>query len=191
MKVGNSSNYWLVNRSLLPGHVINGSGLMIKWLNNITERQMSDIDNERWHTVDKVSVWGNSFPDLLFYLGTIVWIFQTQPWKRYIIFSKYLIINPLVGPTIFYQKNLRDSKVFKNSEIYSPSLKASVTILADFGPEFNPPFRWRSKHQTKITVRIINLVYSEFPNRSCWSVRSFISTLNCTWETRGHFYKNN
>ena len=27
--------------------------------------------------------------------------------------------------------------------------KASVTILADFGPKFNPPFRWRSKHQTK------------------------------------------
>ena len=27
--------------------------------------------------------------------------------------------------------------------------KASVTILAGFGPEFNPPFRWRSKHQTK------------------------------------------
>ena len=27
--------------------------------------------------------------------------------------------------------------------------KASVTILADFGPEFNPPFPWRSKHQTK------------------------------------------
>ena len=27
--------------------------------------------------------------------------------------------------------------------------QASVTILADFGPEFNPPFRWRSKNQTK------------------------------------------
>ena len=27
--------------------------------------------------------------------------------------------------------------------------KASVTIFADFGPEFNPQFRWRSKHQTK------------------------------------------
>ena len=27
--------------------------------------------------------------------------------------------------------------------------KASVTIMADFSPEFNPPFRWRSKHQTK------------------------------------------
>ena len=27
--------------------------------------------------------------------------------------------------------------------------EASVTILADFGPEFNSPFRWRSKHQTK------------------------------------------
>ena len=32
----------------------------------------------------------------------------------------------------------------------------------------------------KITVHIISLVYSEFPNRSCRSVRSFISTLNCT-----------
>ena len=58
--------------------------------------------------------------------------------------------------------------------------KASVTIFADFGPEFNSPFRWRSKHQTKITVHIIYLVYSEFSNRSCRSVRSFISTLNCT-----------
>ena len=32
----------------------------------------------------------------------------------------------------------------------------------------------------KITVHIINLVYSEFPNRFCRIVRSFISTLNCT-----------
>ena len=32
----------------------------------------------------------------------------------------------------------------------------------------------------KITVHIINLVYSEFPNRSRRSVRSFISTLDCT-----------
>ena len=29
------------------------------------------------------------------------------------------------------------------------SYKASVTIMADFSPEFNPQFRWRSKHQTK------------------------------------------
>ena len=27
--------------------------------------------------------------------------------------------------------------------------KASVTILAGFSPEFDPPFLWRSKHQTK------------------------------------------
>ena len=27
--------------------------------------------------------------------------------------------------------------------------KASVTIMADFSPEFDPPVRWRSKHQTK------------------------------------------
>ena len=27
--------------------------------------------------------------------------------------------------------------------------QASVTIMADFSPEFNPPVRWRSKHQTK------------------------------------------
>ena len=27
--------------------------------------------------------------------------------------------------------------------------KESVTIVADFSPEFNPPFRWRSKHETK------------------------------------------
>ena len=32
----------------------------------------------------------------------------------------------------------------------------------------------------KITVHIINLVYSEFPNRSFRSVRSFISTFNYT-----------
>ena len=31
----------------------------------------------------------------------------------------------------------------------SPENKASVTIMADFSPEFNPPVRWRSKHQTK------------------------------------------
>ena len=65
--------------------------------------------------------------------------------------------------------------------------KASVTILADFGPEFNPPFRWRSKYQTKITKHIINLVYSEFPNRSCRSVRSFISTLKLYLRNKGSF----
>ena len=26
---------------------------------------------------------------------------------------------------------------------------ASVTIVAGFCPEFNPPFLWRSKHQTR------------------------------------------
>ena len=57
---------------------------------------------------------------------------------------------------------------------------ASVTIMADFSPEFNPPFRWRCKHQTKIAVRINNLVSSEFPNRSNRSARSFINTLNRT-----------
>ena len=58
--------------------------------------------------------------------------------------------------------------------------KASVTIMADFCPEFNPPFRWRCKHQTKIAMHINNLVSSEFPNRSNRSARSFTSTLNCT-----------
>ena len=28
-------------------------------------------------------------------------------------------------------------------------LKASVTIVAGFCPEFHPPFLWRSKHQTR------------------------------------------
>ena len=27
--------------------------------------------------------------------------------------------------------------------------KASVTTVADFSPEINPPFRWRCKHQIK------------------------------------------
>ena len=57
--------------------------------------------------------------------------------------------------------------------------KASVTIVAGFCPEFHPPFLWRSKHQTKMTVHINNLVPSEFPNRSSRSVRSLISTLIC------------
>ena len=58
--------------------------------------------------------------------------------------------------------------------------KASVTIMAYFCPEFNPLFRWRCKHKTKIVVHINNLVSSEFPNRPNRSARSFISTLNCT-----------
>ena len=41
----------------------------------------------------------------------------------------------------------------------------------------------------KITVHINNLVSSEFPNRSNRSAKSFISTLNCTYETGGHYYK--
>ena len=56
---------------------------------------------------------------------------------------------------------------------------AYVTIVAGFCPEFHPPFLWRSKHQTKMTVYINNLVPSEFPNRSNRSVRSLISTLIC------------
>ena len=75
-------------------------------------------------------------------------------------------------------KNIHKIKCYRYNT--SCVFEASVTILADFGPEFNPPFHWRSKHQTKITVHIIKVVYSEFPNRSCRSVRSFISTLNCT-----------
>ena len=59
-------------------------------------------------------------------------------------------------------------------------LNASVTIMADFCPQFNPPFRWRCKHQTKIAVHINNLVSSEFLNRFNRNARSFISTLNCT-----------
>ena len=38
--------------------------------------------------------------------------------------------------------------------------KASVTIVDGFCPEFHPPFLWRSKHQTKMTVHINNLVPS-------------------------------
>ena len=57
--------------------------------------------------------------------------------------------------------------------------KASVTIVAGFCPEFHPPFLWRSKHQTKMTFHINNLVNSEFPNRSNRNVRSLISTLIC------------
>ena len=59
--------------------------------------------------------------------------------------------------------------------------KASVTIVADFSPEFNPPFHWRSKYQTKkMTDHINNLVPFEFPKRSNRSARSFTSTLICT-----------
>ena len=59
-------------------------------------------------------------------------------------------------------------------------IKASVTIMAVFSPEFNPPFRWRCKHETKIAVHNNNLVSSEFLNRSNKSARSFTSTLNYT-----------
>ena len=38
---------------------------------------------------------------------------------------------------------------YVNRPLSDKNMKASVTILADFGPEFNPPFRWCSKHQTK------------------------------------------
>ena len=31
---------------------------------------------------------------------------------------------------------------------YEQIVKASVTIMADFSPEFDPPVRWRSKHKT-------------------------------------------
>ena len=38
------------------------------------------------------------------------------------------------------------SKQCKTLQLHN---KASVTIMADFSPEFDPPVRWRSKHQTK------------------------------------------
>ena len=37
--------------------------------------------------------------------------------------------------------------MFKSHWHEKAKQKASVTILADFCPEFNPPFRWRSKHK--------------------------------------------
>ena len=45
--------------------------------------------------------------------------------------------------------------------------KASVTILADFGPSSTLRFAGAVNTRQKIIVHIINLVYSEFPNRSC------------------------
>ena len=50
-----------------------------------------------------------------------------------------------------YGKNLNiisNKNITILQELKKPS-KASVTILADFGPEFNSPFRWRSIHQAK------------------------------------------
>ena len=46
-----------------------------------------------------------------------------------------------------YTRHLRTDKIHKRTLIFN--YKASVTIMADFSPEFNPPVRWRSKHQTK------------------------------------------
>ena len=68
---------------------------------------------------------------------------------------------------------------------YGPFCKASVTIVASFSPEFDPPFLWCIKHQTKndniyIYIYINYLVPSEFLNRSSRSARSFTSTLICT-----------
>ena len=53
-----------------------------------------------------------------------------------------------------FKRDLTDESEVKSDQIVKKlkaenSYKASVTIFADFGPEFNPPFRWRSKHQTK------------------------------------------
>ena len=41
---------------------------------------------------------------------------------------------------------LADILLIKGTSNHS---KASVTIMADFSPEFNPPVRWRSKRKTK------------------------------------------
>ena len=53
----------------------------------------------------------------------------------------------------YYFANLRNifflQTVYVMYVVLSGFAKASVTILADFGPEFNPPFRWRSKHPDK------------------------------------------
>ena len=51
----------------------------------------------------------------------------------------------------FLKRNLKvtSSKIKERAYQSIVRPKASVTILAGFGPEFNPPFRWRSKHQTK------------------------------------------
>ena len=71
--------------------------------------------------------------------------------------------------------------VIVNVNVRNKRNKASVTILAGFSQEFDPPFLWCSKHQTKKMIMYINnLVPSEFPNRSSRSARSFTSTLICT-----------
>ena len=47
------------------------------------------------------------------------------------------------------QRNKAPQKITFSILRLSVSRKASVTIMADFSPEFDPPVRWRSKHQTK------------------------------------------
>ena len=55
----------------------------------------------------------------------------------------------------FNQNPKSQSKIVLSFYIF----KASVTILADFGPEFNSPFRWRSNLQTKKS-QCISLTWS-------------------------------
>ena len=43
----------------------------------------------------------------------------------------------------------KKSEILENYDTYLLVSEGSVTIVADFSPEFSPPFRWRSKHQTK------------------------------------------
>ena len=68
---------------------------------------------------------------------------------------------------------------FGNDE-YSTNLKHLLRFWPFLARSSILHFAGAVNTRQKITMHIINLVYSEFPNRSCRSVRSFISTLNYT-----------
>ena len=57
-------------------------------------------------------------------------------------------------PNQLYDNFLMHSRLLlyiiqRDGDIILTKSKASVTIMADFSPEFNPQVRWRSKHRTK------------------------------------------
>ena len=94
------------------------------------------------------------------YAFSVIWRKLQFPCNRVMVYSFNSSILSSIIQT-FYRIFVSYIDIYR---IFYVKYEASVTIVAGFCPEFHPPFLWRSKHQTRMTVNINNLVPSEFLN---------------------------
>ena len=126
-----------------------------------------DLGSRSWHTLGSwtTNVWNfiqiqllalrSYVPDTDFqYVCTVTLTLEKWPWVMAMTHpwvmdnNRWNCIQIGQGSKKLWPGHDVNRRTDRHTDAYIPP-KASVTILADFGPEFNSPFRWRSKHQTK------------------------------------------